>query len=170
NAGAGDYTDGLDVLTNQPAHIIVAAGQDDTFGDELDNHCQNASTDLIKRDRIAVVGSRLHASVDALRANQLSSDRVIFVAPGVLVTDSAANPQVDVALPGSYAAAAVAGLLARLPAHISPTNKTLGVGGLEQQLTAPELTQLVLNHVFALEQRQGIRVVKAITTGDPPFH
>jgi hypothetical protein len=170
SAGAGDYSAGLDQLTNQPAHIIVGAGQDDTFGDELANHCQNASTDAVKRDRIAVVGSRISASVDVLRGNQLSSDRLIFVAPGIRATDTAASPQVEVVLPGSYTAAAVAGLLARLPAHVSPTNKTLGIGALEQQFTAAELTQLVLSHIFVLERRQGVRVVKGITTADPPFH
>lgn len=164
-ASGADYkTDGLDVLLNEPAHIIVAAGQDDSFSDELDAHCQVASTDAIKRDRVAVVGSRLGASLDALRGHKLDSDRVIFVAPGITATDRAATPPVEVTLPGAYAAAAVAGLLAGFSAHISPTNKPLRVGGLEQRYTLAELSQLVQSRVLALEERQGFRIVKGITT------
>ena len=40
---------------------MLAAGMDDSFGDELDAHCQVASTDAIRRDRIGVVGSALGA-------------------------------------------------------------------------------------------------------------
>jgi Phage tail sheath C-terminal domain/Phage tail sheath protein subtilisin-like domain len=161
-ASGANYTDGLEKLLNEPAHIIVAAGQDDSFGDELDAHCQQASTDAIKRDRIAVVGSAPGAVLDAMLGHTLSSDRVIFVAPGIRATDAASGNEVS--LPGAYAAAAVAGLLAGLPAHVSPTNKTLRVGGLEQRFTSAELTQLVQNRVLALEERQGFRIVKGITT------
>ncbi len=162
--GANYKDDGLEKLLNEPAHIIVAAGQDNSFGDELDAHCQQASTDLVKRDRIAVVGSALGASLDSIRGHTLDSDRVIFVAPGITVTDAAATPPVEVTLPGAYAAAAVAGLLAGLSAHISPTNKTIHVGGLQRRYTAAELSQLVQSRVLALEERQGFRIVKGITT------
>lgn len=170
-AGGADYEAGLAVLLNEEAHIIVAAGQDDSFGAKLDLHCQVASGDTIKHDRIAVVGSKLNASVDDLRGHTLDSDRVIFVAPGIRATDRAATPPVEVTLPGAYAAAAVAGLVASFPAHISLTNKPLGVDGLEQRFTSAELTQLVQNRVLALEQRQGFRVVRGITTAltDPAF-
>ncbi|MEJ2557402.1 MAG: phage tail sheath subtilisin-like domain-containing protein [Anaerolineae bacterium] len=157
-----DYREGLESLLNEPAHIIVAAGQDDSFGDELNAHCQLASSDAIKRERIAVVGSRLGATVDDLRGHNLASDRVIFVAPGIKATDAPSGDEVT--LPGGYAAAAVAGLLAGFSAHISLTNKTLRVGGLEQRYTAAQLTQLVLSRVLALEERMGFRVVKGITT------
>lgn len=164
-ASGADYkTGGLDKLLNEDAHIIVAAGQDDGFGDELDAHCQQASTDAIKRDRIAAVGSAPAATLDAVRGHTLDSDRVIFVAPGIKATDAAATPPVEVTLPGAYAAAAVAGLLAGFSAHISPTNKPLRVGGLEQRYTSAELTQLVQSRVLSLEERQGFRIVKGITT------
>lgn len=164
DASAADYKGGLDKLLNEEAHIIVAAGQDDSFGNELDAHCQKASTDVIKRDRIAVVGSKLGVTLDELRGHNLASDRVIFVAPGIKATDAAATPPQEVTLPGAYAAAGVAGLLASFSAHISPTNKVLAVGGLERRFTSPELTQLVQSRVLALEQRQGFRIVKGITT------
>ncbi|HEU0292196.1 MAG TPA: phage tail sheath C-terminal domain-containing protein [Anaerolineales bacterium] len=165
NGAAGaDYQTGLDALLNEDVHLVVLAGQDDTFGNELDAHCQVASTDAIKRDRIAVVGSRLNAKVDDIRGHTLDSDRVVFVAPGIKATDRAATPPVEVTLPGAYAAAAVAGRLASFSAHISLTNKTLSVGGLEQRFTSAELSQLVQSRVLALEERQGFRVVKGITT------
>jgi hypothetical protein len=161
-ATPANYKDGLDLLLNEDVHIIVAAGQDDSFGDELDAHCQVASSDEIRRDRIAVVGSKLGASLDDLRGHSLASDRLIFAAPGMSVTDAASGE--DVTLPGAYSAAAVAGLLASFSAHISLTNKTLRVGGLETRYSGAELTQLLQNRVLALEARQGFRVVRGITT------
>jgi hypothetical protein len=163
------YEDGLEKLLDQDVQIIVAAGRDDSFGDELDAHCQNASTDAIKRDRIAVVGTGnlgndASASLNKVTDHTLASDRVILVAPGIKVTDNAAEPPKEVTLPGAYAAAAVAGLLSSLPPHFSPTNKTLRVGGLEHRYTDAGLAQLVKSRVLALEQRQGFRIVKGITT------
>lgn len=162
DADASHYKAGLEKLLPEPTHIIVAGGQDDSFGDELDAHCQVASSDAVKRERIGVVGSRLGASVDDLRGHNLASDRLIFVAPGINTTDSASGDEVT--LPGAYAAAAVAGLLAGFSAHTSPTNKTVRVGGLEKRYTSAELTQLVQAHVLALEERLGFRIVKGITT------
>jgi Phage tail sheath protein subtilisin-like domain/Phage tail sheath C-terminal domain len=163
-ASGADYKAGLELLLTEPAHIIVAAGQDDSFGDELNAHCQTASTDVVKGDRIGVTGSSLGATLDSLRGHNLNSDRLIFVAPGIKATDAGSVPPVEVTLPGAYTAAAVAGLLAALPAHNSPTNKVLSVGGLEQRYTSAELTQLVQSRVLAVEQRQGFRIVKGITT------
>ncbi|HET6233024.1 MAG TPA: hypothetical protein VFE05_23305, partial [Longimicrobiaceae bacterium] len=57
-AANADYrTGGLDPLLAVDVHIVVAAGQDEGFGGALAAHCEQASTDLVKRDRIAVVGS-----------------------------------------------------------------------------------------------------------------
>jgi hypothetical protein len=164
DAAANNYEEGLEALLNEEVHIIVAAGQDDSFGNKLDKHCQLASTDTIKHDRIAVTGCKLGATVDDLRGHNIASDRVIFVAPGIKATDAGARPPKEVTLPGAYAAAAVAGLLASFSAHISMTNKTLSVDGLEQRFTSAELTQLIQSRVLALEQRQGFRIVKGVTT------
>jgi hypothetical protein len=159
-----NYQAGLDLLLNEDAHIIVAAGQDDSFADELDAHCQNASSDTVRKDRIAVVGSGVGASLDDIRGHTVASDRVVFIAPGIKATDSGASPPAEVTLPGAYGAAAVAGLLASYSPHVSLTNKTLRVGGLEKKFTAAELTQLVQSRVLAFEVRQGYRIVKGITT------
>lgn len=167
NGAAGaNYQDGLDMLLNEDAHILVAAGQDQSFSDELAAHCQIASSDDVKRDRIAVVGSsKLQSSyLDDLRKHTLASDRLIFVTPGIKVTDTAAIPPVEVTLPGAYAAAAVAGLMAGFSPHVSLTNKVLQVGGLEKKFTRAELKQLLLSRVLVLEERQGFRIAKGITT------
>lgn len=169
--GAADavYQDGLDLLLNQDVQIVLAAGQGQDFGNELDAHCQQASTDTIKRDRIAVVGSSgvvstSSAELETVTSHTIASDRVILVAPGIKFTDAAATPPKEVTLPSAYAAAAVAGLLAGFDPEVSLTNKTLSVGGVEKRYTAAELTQLVKSRVLAIEERQGIRVVKGITT------
>ncbi len=172
-AAASDYKKGLELLENEDAHIIVAAGQDDSFGNEIDKHCQKTSTDVIRRDRIGVVGSKRQAQnqedsfFDYLRGQSLSSDRLIFVAPGIKATDAGANPPASVTLPGAYAAAAFAGFLASLSAHISATNKVLPVDGLERNFTSPQLTQLVQHGLLLLEKRQGFRIVRGITTLPP---
>jgi hypothetical protein len=161
-----DYAEGLRKLTYEPAHIILAAGQDDSFAADLDAHCQNASNDLVKRDRIAVVGGRGASQPDELfnniRSHNVSSDRVILVGPGIKIMDSASGKEVT--LPSAYAAAAVAGLLAGFSPHVSPTNKTLRVRGLERRFTPAELAQLIQNRVLALEERQGYRILQGITT------
>lgn len=170
-ASNAEYQDGLDELLNQPAHLIVAAGQTDAFGPQLAAHCDVASTDDIQRERIALVGSGLGATVDDLRGHSLASDRLIFVAPGIRATDGAASPPAEVTLSAAYTAAALAGRLAALSAHVSLTNKVLNVNGLEEVFTQPELKQLVLSRVLALESRDGIRVVKGITTStNTAFH
>jgi hypothetical protein len=168
DASPSDYQAGLDALLNQQAHIIVAAGQDDSFGNRLDAHVQKASTDAIKRDRIAVVGSKLmnqnqlETSFDQIIGHNLDSDRVIFVAPGMKTTDTPTGTEVT--LPGAYTAAAFAGLLSALPPQASPTNKTLTVDDLETHFDAAHLTLLLENRVLALEQKQGFHVVRGITT------
>jgi hypothetical protein len=162
------YTGGLDALLNAEVHIIVAGGQDaDTIGADVAAHCENASTDAIKRDRIGIVGSALGNTVDDIQASadQLGSDRLVFVAPGVVVRDNFATPPADVTLPGAFSAAAVGGLIASLAPHVSPTNKVVrSIRGLETVFGAGQLAALVTDRVLALTERQGFRVVKGITT------
>ena len=126
------------------------------------------STDALNRDRIGVTGSGIRSAdklFDAVTGHTLDSERLIFVAPGIKATDPA-SPKEDktVTLPGAYAAAAIAGKLSALDPHVSLTNKPLPVDGLERVFNPAELAQLVKSRVLALEQRQGFRVVKGITT------
>jgi hypothetical protein len=130
----------------------------------LHKHCQLASTDAIRHDRIAVVGSRPAATPDIIRSHNIDSDRVIFVAPGIQAIDSAAVPPIEVTLPGAFTAAAIAGLIASFDPEVSLTNKPLGADELEQHYTPSQLAQLLQSRVLVLERRQGFRVVRGITT------
>lgn len=178
SAADSDYATGLEKLLNQNAHIIVAAGQDDTvIGNEILAHVTNASTDEIKRDRIGVIGSRAKGTNQDASAflavagrPSVTGDRIIYVMPGIKETDAAATPKPkEVTLPGSYTAAAIAGLLSSRDPHISPTNKSVSIGGLEVEFNAAQLKQLVQGNVLALEKRRGFRVVKGITTDTGAF-
>lgn len=171
--GNVDYDSGLDALLNVEAHIIVGAGQDQSFGPDLERHCAKASTDALKRDRIAIVGTGLippsqeDKFFDQLIGHNLHSDRLIFVSPGIQTKDAPTGQ--NVTLPGAYAAAAVAGLISTFDPEVSPTNKELAVNELETHFDAAHLTLMVQNRILALEARSGFRIVKGITTDDGAF-
>lgn len=164
-AATTDYDRGFELLLNEPAHIMVAAGLDSaTYGTELKAHCEAASGDTHQAERIGVTGSPLNATFDQLRGHGLDSPRLIFVAPGIRSADAASGREVT--LPGAYAAAAIAGMLSAVDPEVSLTNKAPSVDGLEQRFSRPQLSQLVQSRVLVLEDSRdrGIRVVKGITT------
>lgn len=163
-ATGGNYNDGLAALASEPAFIIVAAGQDNsgTIGADLTAHVTSASSDANKRERIGVIGSEPGASLNDILDHTLNSDRIVFVAPGVTVSDVVTGQAVT--LSGGYAAACVAGMISGAPVNRSLTNKVLNVAGLEDIFSQAELRQLVQNRVLALENRLGFRTVKGITT------
>lgn len=114
-----------------------------------------------------MVGSKQFSSsvtLDTILGHNLDSDRLAFVTAGIKTTDAAASPPVSVTLPGAYTAAAVAGLLARFPPHVSLTNKVLPVDDLEKKFDAVELTQLLLARVMPVESHLGFHIVRGITT------
>jgi hypothetical protein len=119
------------------------------------------------KDVLAVVGSDA-TTVAAIIGQVVANDRLILVAPGIQAFDAAAEVPVD--LPGTYAAAAVAGLLSTLSPQTSPTNKVLsGVTRLPQRFSYAQTVQLINANVLVLEQRQGVRVVRGLTTDPGPF-
>jgi hypothetical protein len=163
NVSPADYKAGMDLLLNEPAHIIVAAGQSHhAIGADLTAHVKAASSDTNKQERIGIVGSASGDDFDDIRSHNLNSDRIVFVAPGIVTSDAAAGKTVT--LPGSYTAAAVAGLLASYSPHISLTNKPLPVADLPVYYTNAELTQLVQNRVLAVQRKLGFKLVKGVTT------
>src|SRR5204862_947653 len=86
----------------------------------------------------------------------------------IVTFDSAAKA--DVTLPGNYTAAAMAGLISSLAPQSSPTNKVLpAVGKLSTKFGYGELKDLLQSNVLPLEDRQGIRVVRGITTEGAAF-
>lgn len=175
DTGDPDYKTALDLLSNEEAHIIVAAGQDAGLADELTAHVQSASSDQVKRDRVAVVGSGLGSSgkgatPQEIALHNVASDRVVFVGPGIRTSDAASRKSdKSVVLPGAYAAAAIAGMMSARSPHQSLTNKVVAVAGVSPKPTSAQLELMVQNRVLALEERNGVRVVKGITTDDGAF-
>lgn len=173
DASTPDYQDGIALFEGQDVNFVLAAGQGTEIASVLTGHCELMENN--GRERIALMGDNLGDDVTEITGHlsAISDDRLIFVAPGIKAVDAAASAaqraRVEVTLPGAYAAAAVAGLLASLPVHYSPTNKTLSIVGLEQEFLRPELKQLVQGRVLALEKKNGFRVVRGITTDTSAF-
>lgn len=120
------------------------------------------------QDLICVVGAD-GADASAIEGQAQTNDRIILAAPGYAVFNPSA-PDTPVVLPGNYIAGPVAALISSLAPHISPTNKVLvGVGDLAQRFSYAERVGLVNNRVFALEMRNGTRVVRGLTTDDGGF-
>jgi hypothetical protein len=158
----------LERLVEEDVQILVVAGR--AFSEVkawVLAHLEK--TENLGRERIAVVGAD-HDDVDkvAENANAVADDRLVLVAPGLRQKDLATGR--EIVLPPAYAAAAVAGKMAGLPPHISMTNKPLaGIDGLSSHYNDPQIKSLLMNRVLPIEQKQGIRVVKAISTDDGAF-
>lgn len=119
------------------------------------------------RDMIAVIGADA-ATPTLIKAQVSANKRVVLVTPGVRAYDDAAGAMVT--LPGNYSAAAVAGLTASLAPQSSPTNKVLpGVVELGTRFSYGEIKDMLQGNVCPLEDRQGIRVVRGITTEGAAF-
>jgi hypothetical protein len=157
NASTAHYAASLALLENDVINIIVLAGQAHGMAATLQAHLN--TTAEIRRERIGIIGSNGTETIDAIVAakDTMSSDRLIFVTPGIQVSDSEK-------LPGAYTAAAVAGLLSSLPVQASATNKTLTLPGLSVEFSSSKLEKLVQKNILAVEKREGFRVVKGITT------
>ena len=167
-AGTADFSDAVDELLKEDINLLVAPELDTAAATGLLKAAVN-SAETNARDVIGIVGSDLAAS--ALPADviaQANADkRLVLATPAVHGRDPDGS---DVLLPGQYTAAAVAGLVASLAPQASPTNKTLaGVTRLGRKYGYGELKALVSGNVLALESRQGIRVVRGVTTEGAAF-
>ncbi|MFX0194507.1 MAG: phage tail sheath C-terminal domain-containing protein [Candidatus Hodarchaeota archaeon] len=174
DASAAQYSDGLTLLENEEVNIVLAAGLGASqFTSALLGHVDSMESQ--GKDRIGLIGSHLGDDADAIKGHTeaLSHRRMVLVAPGIKVIDAAGSKSqgrtVVVTLPGSYAAAAVAGKLASLAPHISPTNKVMSVRGLEHEFFRAEKKDLVQNRVLCLEKKTGFRIVRGISTDPGPF-
>lgn len=158
NASPTDYQTSLAKLENELVNIVVLAGQAASNGQiaaALMGHL-NITTDT-RRERIGIIGSNGSTDVNTVAAHNLDSDRIVYVGPGIRISNSET-------LPGAYTAAAVAGLLSSIPVQTSPTNKVLTIPGLAAEYSSSQLEKLVLSNVLAVEKRSGFRIVKGITT------
>jgi hypothetical protein len=160
-----NFTDAADELIKDNVNIIVVPELSTANAVSVLGIVETAETS--GKDVIAVIGCD-GADTDAITAQVSANKRFIMVTPGVRAFDVAANAFVD--LPGNYTAAAVAGLLASLPPHNSPTNKVLsGVTELTERYSYGELVTLLQANVCPLEMRQGVRVVRGLTTEGEAF-
>jgi Phage tail sheath C-terminal domain len=168
DAGKEEYQSSLALLENDIINIVLLAGQDNSpwAGEVLEGHLKYTAG--IKRERIGLIGSGLSdddqkEDIDAIANHSLENDRLIFVAPGIRVTNRVNRKQQD-KLSGGYTAAAIAGLLSSLPVQTSPTNKTLSLSGLSTEFNASQLEKLVSHQVLVVGKQEGYRVIKGITT------
>ena len=168
-AASSDNTDfgtGLAELLKEDVNILVVPelSTDDAksvLGTAVENGENGA------RDVIAVIGADATA-VDDIKDQVTANKRFVLCTPGVQAYDAADKK--NVMLPGNYTAAAVAGLIASLAPQSSPTNKVLpSVTTLATKFGYGELKDLLQGNVLPLESRQGIRVVRGITTEGAAF-
>lgn len=159
--GTDAYTAAFTELLKDDVNILIAPQlATDDAKTVLTPLLETAEND--GRDLLAVIGSDKSAVAD-VNGQVAANDRVILCAPGIMAFDSAGKK--DVALSGTYTAAAVAGLLATLVPQSSPTNKVLaGVGSLAARYSYSQTKTLITGGVLVLEERSGVRVVRGITT------
>jgi hypothetical protein len=161
-----DFANAVDQLLKEEINLLVAPELTTAVATTVLKAAVN-SAETNARDVIAVIGSDA-TTVANISAQVQADKRVVLCTPGVMAYDAAADQ--EVALPGNYTAAAVAGLIASLAAQSSPTNKVLpGVTKLAIKFGYGELKALLQANVLPLESRQGIRVVRGITTEGAAF-
>ena len=164
---------GLDMLLMTDADIIVVPGfSGEDIAELLETHCIKAED--LEKERIAIYGSALGTDITDLEAlmYHITSKYMVVVAPGI----SVANPytgQIET-LPASYTACAMAGLIASLPPHHSPTMKPVQyVVGLEKvnpvnwQYTRQELNRLINDRISPIGQLNYTRAFGMVYATSP---
>jgi len=160
------FADATDELLKDPVNLLVAPELSTSVATSVLKSAVNTGENN-GRDVIAVIGSDVTAPDDI--ADQVQADkRVVLCAPAIFAFDASAGQ--EVAYPGGYTAAAVAGLIASLAPQSSPTNKVLpGITRLGTRFGYGQLKALLQDDVLPLESRQGVRVVRGITTEGGAF-
>ena len=155
DAGEAEYTAGLAALSNRIVNIVLLAGQNAAdMGSVLVDHLKaTQDTDF---ERLGVIGAP-GATVADFLGHHLAEDRVVMVGPGIKQPDGSI-------LPPAYTAAAVAGMISSLPVHTSLTNKAINVPGLAHNANRGEQTQLIQRSVLTIVSKEGLRVLKGVTT------
>jgi hypothetical protein len=159
------YKEALEKLEKDIINIVVLAGQD-TSNSEILTALQGhlTTTTGIKRERIGIMGLGFAEGEKGHIPEDIPvNDRLILVTPGMATKNKDGKEE---NLSSGYLAAAVAGLISSLPVHTSPTNKTLSLDGLTEIFNSSDLEKLVQKRLLVVEQRDGFRIVKGITTHD----
>ncbi|MBV1878720.1 MAG: phage tail sheath subtilisin-like domain-containing protein [Pseudomonadales bacterium] len=162
------FTDGFAELAKDAVNILVAP--------ELDTSTAVAVMGLVDtqetngKDMIAVIGCD-GEDVSAVTGQVSANKRFIMTTPGFEVFDPEEGTDgQNVTLSGTYSAAAVAGLISSLAVQNSPTNKTIpGITTLAKRYSYGETVSLLNANIVPLEDRQGIRVVRGLTTEGAAF-
>ena len=154
-----DYEAAFEVLGRQNAQIVVCDSADLTVQQALRTAVETASSQ--RRERIAVVGGSGDTAAELVtRAAALNCERMVLVGPDAL--DRAGKT-----LPGVFAAAALAGVLADGGDPAIPLNgaEMAGLGGLAEDYSDNDIDLLVRGGVTPLESVAGvISPVRGITT------
>jgi len=157
--GAADYQAAFETLRGQDVQIVVCDSAAQEVQQALRTSVEDASAG--RRERIAVVGGSGDTAAQLVeRAAALNSERMVLVGPDVL--DSAGET-----LPGVFAAAAVAGVIASNRDPAVPLNgaEVRGLGGLAADYGDNDVDLLVRGGVTPLESVAGvISPVRGITT------
>lgn len=154
-----DYEAAFEILGKQDAQIVVCDSADTAVQQALRTTVETASGQ--RRERIAVVGGDGDTTAELVtRAAALNSERMVLVGPDAL--NSAGET-----LPGVFAAAALAGVLADCGDPAVPLNgaEMAGLGGLVEDYSDNDIDLLVRGGVTPLESVAGvISPVRGITT------
>lgn len=162
------FTDAFEELAKDNVNILVVP--------ELATETAAAVLGLVDshetngKDMIAVIGCD-EAEITGITGQVLANKRFIMTTPGIQVFDAAEGENGSVVtLSGTYSAAAVAGLMSSLAVQNSPTNKVIpGITKLATRYSYGETVTLLNNNVLPLEERNGVRVVRGITTEGAAF-
>ena len=154
-----DYEKAFAALGNQDVQVVVCDSADEAVQQALRTAVEEASAS--RRERIAVVGGNEESAAELVdHATALNSERMVLVGPDAL--DSTGQT-----LPGVFAAAAVAGLIASAKDPAIPLNgaEIKGLGGLGTEYNDNDIDLLVRGGVTPLESVAGtISPVRGITT------
>ena len=154
-----DYEAAFEALGKREAQILVCDSGELEVQQALRSAVEAASEQ--RKERIAVVGSSGETAAELVtRAAALNSERMVLVGPDALSSDGEI-------LPGIFAAAAVAGVIADSTDPAVPLNgaELKGLGGLNEEYSDNDIDLLVRGGVTPLESVAGvISPVRGITT------
>lgn len=153
------YAAAFQALGREEAQILVCDSADQEIQQALRTAVEEASS--VRRERIALVGGDGDTAAELVeRATALNSERMVLVGPDALSTAGER-------LPGVFAAAALAGVVAceRDPAVPINGAEITGLGGVSEDYTDNDIDLLVRGGVTPLECVAGtVSPVRGITT------
>lgn len=162
------FQDAFDELIKDDVNILVAPELATDTAATVLGLVDNAETN--GKDMMAVIGCD-GADVSEVTGQVVANKRFVMTTPGIQVFDPEEGTDgAVVSLSGTYSAAAVAGLMSTLAVQNSPTNKVIpGITKLASRYSYGETVNLLNANVLPLEERQGVRVVRGLTTEGAAF-